>query len=117
MPLLHAIEKDLLGSEGFQIASLTKQEQSHYLNLLRILGEGEASCITMAYKRNGIVVTDDRVARNICREKSIAMTGTIGVLKAAYLEGILELSQADNMLSQMISCGFYSPIQQISEVI
>ncbi len=37
-----------------------------------------------------------------CKERNVLVSGTIGILKAACLDGILEIDQADQMLSQMI---------------
>lgn len=111
------IEKKLLTVGGFQKTSLTEKEQSLYILLLRTLGEGESCCIAAAHERKGVVVTDDRVARNCCKEKNIMVSGTIGILKAACLDGILEADQANHMLSQMISHGFYSPVHKITDIL
>lgn len=114
---LEQIEKSLIAKKGFQKTSLTNKEQKHYISLLRNLGEGKASCIAAALFRNGIVVTDDRAARNCCKERNVLVSGTIGILKAACLDGILTTDQADQMLSQMISFGFYSPIHKITDIL
>lgn len=111
------IGKTLFTMEGFQKISLTEKEQDSYILLLRNLGEGEASCLACAIQRKAVVVTDDRTARNFCKERNILVTGTIGILKAACLDGILETTQADQMLAQMISNGFYSPIHKISHIL
>ena len=57
------------------------------------------------------------MARNICKERAIPVTGTLGILKAAYLDGVLQIDQADYMLRQMINSGFYSPVQKISDTL
>lgn len=114
---LEQIENILSTKEGFQKTALTDVERDYYILLLRNLGEGEASCLAAAYQRKGIVVTDDRTARNFCKEKGVPITGTIGILKAACLEGVLEAVQADRMLDQMISHGFYSPINKVSDIL
>src|SRR5262249_37525428 len=106
----------LLIGKGFQKISLSEGEQDHYLLLLRNLGEGDASCIAAAYERKGIVVTDDRFARNFCQEKAIPVTGTIGILKATCLSGLLEPTHANQMLQKMISSGFSSPIHKIKDI-
>lgn len=103
--------------DGFQRISLTEEEQILYLALLKNLGAGEASCIASAFHRKGVVVTDDRVARNFCKERSVLVSGTVGILKAAYLGNALDLEHADQMLSQMISHGFYSPIRKIADIL
>lgn len=110
---LETIEKQLL----FTQTQLAQSEQSIYLSLLRNLGDGEASCIACSLQREGIVVTDDRMARAICKERSIPVTGTLGILKAAYLDGLLPIEEADAILKTMIDFGFYSPVQRISDTL
>lgn len=114
---LEEIDENLFVKKGFTKTSLAPSEQSTYILLLKNLGDGEASCIACALQRGGIVVTDDRLARSICKERSIAITGTLGMLKAAYLDGSLQIEQADAMLKQMVDCGFYSPVQKISDTL
>lgn len=111
------INNSLFVKDGFKTVSLETIEYSIYLSLLRNLGSGEASCIAMAEQRGGVVVTDDRLARNICKERNIPVTGTIGILKAAYLDSFINLDQADAMLKKMINIGFYSPVQRISDTL
>lgn len=114
---LEKIEKELLITGAFQKISLSEKEQHHHMMLLKNLGEGEASCIAAAHERKGIVVTDDRAARNCCQDKSIPVSGTIGILKAACLDSVLEPEKANQMLKQMISFGFYSPIHKITDIL
>ncbi len=101
----------------FSKTSLIKTEQETYILLLRNLGAGEASCISCAYERGGIVVTDDRMARSVCKERIIPVTGTLGILKVAYLDALITIDEADSMLKQMINSGFYSPVQKISDLL
>jgi predicted nucleic acid-binding protein len=115
--LLEQIEKNLIVKSGFHKTSLNEKEQAHFIPLLRNLGEGEASCIACAQERQGIVVTDDRAARNHCKERDVLISGTIGILKAACLDTILDKDQADRMLTEMISFGFYSPVKKISDIL
>lgn len=63
------------------------------------------------------VITDDRTVRNFCKELQIPISGTIGILKAACLDNILEITQANRMLEQMIAHGFYSHVRQINDII
>ena len=114
---LDEIENELFQKSGFEKISLNAQEHPHYLSLLRNLGDGEASCIAVAKKRNGIVVTDDRAARNFCKEQDIPITGTLGILKSTCLENSIKPDEADKMLKDMISFGFYSPIHRISDIL
>lgn len=114
---LENLDERLMARGSFQKIFLNDKEQSQYLTLLRNLGSGEASCIAAATQRNGIVVTDDRMARNCCKENHVSVTGTIGILKAVHQEGLINIDKANRMLKQMIKKGFYSPVSNISDVL
>ncbi|MDP6490525.1 MAG: hypothetical protein QGH42_08665 [Kiritimatiellia bacterium] len=88
-----------------------------YRELLRILAPGEASCIAHAAVLNGVVVTDDRTARQCCSERSISVTGTIGILTACCSDGTLSPEDGDTLLHDMIEAGYYSPVANISDLI
>lgn len=107
IPYVDQIEEILLVKKGFKRVRLTEEEYSLYITLLRNLGDGEASCIAAAKRREGVVATDDRLARNYCKEQGLPVTGTIGILKNAVLEGLLGMDEADDMLRIMIENGFY----------
>jgi predicted nucleic acid-binding protein len=94
--------------------ALSAEERQLYRQLLRTLAPGEASCITRARRRTGIVATDDRAARATAREHGVACTGTIGILKACCLDGVLAASQADAVLESMVEAGFFAPVRNIS---
>ena len=72
-----------------------KDERATYRELLRTLAPGEASCIACAGPCAGIVVTDDRTARQCCAGRGIPFTGTIGILIACCADGILSADDAD----------------------
>ncbi len=107
-----AVDRGLIGRAD---ASLSPETRKTYSELLRALGSGEASCIIQAISYGGVVVSDDRTARRYCAEQGILVTGTIGILKACWLEGSITVDEADNILSRMVEAGFYSPVQSIAE--
>ena len=54
-------------------------------------GDQDADRACIAWRSvppRGLVVTDDRAARNCCSERGVDFTGTIGILKACCREGI-----------------------------
>ena len=104
----------LMGKGGFQVITMKHGEFEEYKRLIRSLGRGEASCVSLAGSRGAVVVTDDRLARKVCQERGIAFTGTIGILKAAVERSWLSPSEADAILGKMIKAGFYSPVNSIS---
>lgn len=95
----------------------TAVERKFYLEYLRTLSAGEASCIVCAAARGGIVVTDDYAARKHCQEKGLTVTGTIGILRRLYQEDVITQHRADEILTVMISAGFYSPIKSFKDFI
>ena len=115
-PILQKIET-LLENKIFMLISLSEQARQLYPNFIAHLGKGEASCIAAAKISQGIVVTDDRSARQQCRHSHVSFTGTIGILKACVIDGTINLNQADICLGKMIKHGFYSPVRSISEII
>ena len=94
--------------------SLSSMERQLYTTLLVNLGAGEASSIAAAKTTKRIVVTDDKLARNICSESGIKVTGTIGILNKLHMKDLLQVTQADSILQEMIIHGFYSPVSRIS---
>ena len=115
-PRLKMID-DLIDNQVFSSILLSKSEHSIFRELIGHLGKGEASCIAAAKIRSLIVVTDDRAARNACVRKNIPLTGTIGILKAAVVDGQVTLSQANEIHQKMVDNGFYSPIKNLADII
>ncbi len=115
-PVLQNFEA-LINGKAFMLISLSNQARKSYSKMITHLGKGEASCIAAAKELRGIVVTDDRAARQQCHRFDILFTGTIGILKACVMDRTINLSQADICIDKMIKQGFYSPVRSISEII
>ncbi len=98
-------------------APLTMDERALYRHLIQRLAPGEASCIASAKLRGGIVVTDDRAARDCCSEQGVRFTGTIGILKACCVDKTLSLPDADAILDAMIAAGYHAPVRRISDLV
>ena len=114
-PKLRTIQK-ILHDKTFTLLTLSRIEHEHFQGLINHLGKGEASCIAAAREQNAVVMTDDRAARMQCSQMAIPFSGTIGILKASYLDAQIDLSEADRILNQMIKQGFYSPVRSISDI-
>jgi len=114
-PQLKHVE-ELIDEKSFELVTLSKAEHQHFLRLIGHLGQGEASCIACAKEREAAVVTDDRAARRQCSQMNIPFTGTVGILKASHVNGLLTLTQADEILDKMVNAGFYSPVRSISDI-
>jgi predicted nucleic acid-binding protein len=119
IPLHHELSRiaELLKKKIFLPATMTPAERKTYADLVAGLGRGEASCIAVAYQRKWTMVTDDRAARGRCSEKGVRVTGTIGILKAAFIDKQLTGHKADEILQEMVRNGFYSPVGRISDLV
>lgn len=113
---LHAIV-DRITNDELGTAVLEKTERLQYTALLKTLGSGEASCIACASTRGGVVVTDDKAARQCAAENGVPVTGTLGILRRLALDDVITVQEADDILSEMIRQGFYSPLQRISDLV
>lgn len=108
---------DLVADGAVTVTTLATAERQLYVRLLRALGPGEASCIVAAVSRHAVVGTDDRAARACCAEHKVAVTGTIGILKACCRDGTLTAERADALLAAMVGHGFYSPVRRLRDVL
>lgn len=107
----------LIEKRIFSLCPLTRKEHDYFKEMTTFLGKGEASCIAFAKNRSTIVATDDRTARKQCANMKIPVTGTIGILKASVQDGLLTLNQANEVLTNMITSGFYSPVNSITAIL
>lgn len=93
--------------------SLSPSEKRLYQQLLHKVSAGEASCLAIAKSRNYRVITDDRKARSLGSQMNLSITGTVGVLILLVRDEHLTLTQANELLSQMIVKGYRSPIETL----
>jgi len=67
----------------------------------------------MALIRNCRILTDDRDARELARHLKIPLSGTLGVLVRLIDLDVLNLDDADALLSQMMTAGYRSPVASL----
>ena len=97
--------------------SLEPAERKTFTKLRRFLGAGEAASIASAVSRGAVVATGDRAARRACEDHGLAVTGTIGILKASVADGSLLLNEAEGMHTRMVDAGFYSPVKHLADLV
>lgn len=105
---------DLVDKGILRLATLDRNERKTFRQLVAHLGEGEAGTIAAAHHRGGVVVSDDLAARRTCADLAVPVTGTIGILRAAFRDKELALTDANGLLTQMIEAGFHSPVDRIT---
>jgi len=99
-----------------EIIPLTAAENAHAAELLSVLERGEADCLAIAKARDWVVLTDDRDARKAAALLGLEISGTLGCLDLLVQEGLLELNAADALLSEMIACGYRSPVRSLRKL-
>jgi hypothetical protein len=70
----------------------------------------------VAAQRNGRILTDDRDARKLAAQLKIPVSGTLGILLRLVQIDALMLFEANEMLGQMVSKGYRSPVQKLEEL-
>jgi predicted nucleic acid-binding protein len=68
-------------ADTLEILSLAQPEYSLYVNLTRMIDDGEAATIAIAVKRSLLLATDDRKARRVCANLHMPEPSrTLGIL-------------------------------------
>lgn len=86
---------------------ITTIRNTHVLQILELqIDKRESSAITLALEiQNSLLILDDIKARKIAQQLHINMTGTIGVIIKAKLNG--NIASVTPIFSKMKSAGFY----------
>jgi len=94
-------------------------ELSRYSKLSKNLDSGEAATIVAASCNNGVVVTDDRDARRIARNKeNLKITGSVGILLHSISQNSKTVQEADRLHEKMIQkANYFSPISSLQKYI
>jgi predicted nucleic acid-binding protein len=78
------------------------------------LDRGESSAIALALEtEDPLLILDDAQARSFAVELGLTITGTLGVLIAAYRQGII--ADLHPIIASLKACGFRLP-QNIPEI-
>ena len=81
------------------------------------LDAGEAECLAVAEIRGYIFLSDDFAARRLAQERRISISGTIGVLLLLVRGGHLTVSEADELMTMMVHCGYRSPVKSLLDLL
>ena len=108
--------REITDRKWIRLAQLQINELADYAALRRSLGLGEASSLIVARRKGVPFLTDDLKARKLCDAEGVAFSGTLGVLQEAVRRHVLELAEADNILTQMIANGYFSPVHSLGEL-
>lgn len=101
--------------EGLALLSLNEAEVAFWKTLPK-LGDGESSCLAMAYHRQAMFATDDSKARAVGLKLGVEISGTIGFILFAVAKQIATKSEANALLQKMVANGYRSPVKDLGEI-
>jgi len=95
--------------EYFQGLSFLSVEEPRDVRLVLVLktivDEGEAEAITLALEKSSLLIVDDLKGRKAAGRLSLEIIGTLGVLKAMKLKGIIR--EVKPFIERLKEKGFY----------
>lgn len=102
--------------DWIEILDIEAEEESLFREIMVRLNAGEASCLAVAARRNGRVLTDDRDARKLAAQLKIPVSGTLGILLRLVQIDVLTTPEANEFLGQMIAAGYRSPVEKLEDL-
>lgn len=99
--------------EWLFVTGLEGNEEDLYRKLKKQLHPGEASCLAIAINRKWSFLSDDKSARKLANVYKVPLSGTVGVLCFLRDEKYISTKEANDLLQQMVSYGYYSPVPKI----
>jgi predicted nucleic acid-binding protein len=99
------------------VIELAPAEQAQFETFCEHLGEGEASCLSVARERGYRLATDDKDARRLARQLNISLTGTVGILAMLVKQDEITLVEGDRFLRDMIAAGYRSPVTTLRDIL
>lgn len=81
------------------------------------LGNGESDCLAIAVCRNHELLTDDRRARQIGFREQIRVSGSVGVLGSLIRRSTISLLEGNQVLKEFIKAGYFSPVEELDDLI
>lgn len=101
--------------DGLTLLSLNSIEVAFWQTLPK-MGDGESSCLAVAYHRQAIFATDDAKARAVGNKLGLEIAGTIGFLLFAVAKQETTHQEANRLLKKMIANGYRSPVDDLGKI-
>ncbi len=90
--------------DNIMILNLSGDEYSEFVRLVedeRYLHSGELQGIVLCRNRNGVLLTNDRRAKNFCKRGSITYFDIKGILRAFYVETVLNEEEIRSLVKEI----------------
>lgn len=83
-----------------------------------VLDRGEAATLAHAHDVDGVLATDDGVARREARSRNVRLTGSIGLLVRGVATDSLEIERAEQWFQTWVDeRDYYAPIESVREAL
>lgn len=106
---------DALG-EGLAVTSVSPETQE--TEIRDRLDAGEAESLLGTIEHGGTLATDDLAARRLADDRSVPVTGSIGLLVLGVERGLIDRETADAWLETWRDeRGYYAPVESVDDVL
>ncbi|MDI6736237.1 MAG: DUF3368 domain-containing protein [bacterium] len=95
----------------------TREEEKLFRQISLYLGKGESSCLSIAINRDYKLLTDDWDAREWGLREGVSISGSVGVLVDLVCDSSITLKEGNELLSELIKKGYYSPVPRLNELV
>lgn len=103
--------------DWLEVAVLTSDEETLAAGFRQSLDAGESDGLAVAQSRGLMVLTDDRDARLLGKSLGLDVSGTLGCLRDLVQHSIIELPNADLLLTRMREQGYRSPVRSLRDLL
>jgi predicted nucleic acid-binding protein len=90
--------------ENVRILNLSEDEYSEFIQFMEdedYLHSGELQGIVLCKHRNGVLLTNDRRAKNFCKRNNIVYFDIKGILRAFYTKKVLEEEEMRDLVKEI----------------
>lgn len=110
-------EATQIRSAPYILPTVVKNQHSvEYLQRVSGLDAGESQAIVLSDELHAdLLLMDEALGRKVARNMGLPIMGTLGMLKAAYHEGLLSSGDVRSCLAEMQSCGRFISTQLVQE--
>ena len=108
------IDKQLL---TVQIISDEDAIEIQLMNFKKGLSEQDKSILFIAKKKNGMVITGDKLIRKWCKQNNIKVHGILWALEEMNETQLLNIQEAINKLEMLLQINFWLPIDVANKML
>lgn len=107
-----------LDAGKFQIVAIDSALADRFESERDRLDRGEFEAFLLAWENGWTLVTDDAAGRRVAKDKSVDVTGSIGLLVRGVVRGDLSLTLANEWLHTWTTeRGYYAPVDKVDDVL